>query len=369
VIVDEAHRGTQNEDGDIYGRIEAAAKGAQILLVSATPFQLSTTGVKTMLKIGGGDFDSDPIEKLSKQLRDALSASGEGDSSLLKSQELIEAGRKAHKAISEHLVPLTGISLPDHPELVATNIKLGKWDLAYSVARVLPELAGTRSSSAYQLGLTSCSEAVWSGEWSKQLERLEAEGPDEIRDLLALLRERLGEGSHHPKVKATVDWVLGQVLGGNHAVIFVHWHKSAVVLKDALVAAGLSEGSVVQPGKGILPKRMVRTFRDPKASPVVLILTDRFSESIDLDGGDPALVHHDLTWNPMRLPQRWGRLVRLGTGFREVPPERIFVPVLDVEVDRRLWRVNKGRATIADRIIPADAVAEDKFETLANSGW
>lgn len=30
----------------------------------------------------------------------------------------------------------------------------------------------------------------------------------------------------------------------------------------------------------------------------MLVLPDRFSESIDLDGGNPSTDHHDLTWNP-----------------------------------------------------------------------
>jgi hypothetical protein len=40
------------------------------------------------------------------------------------------------------------------------------------------------------------------------------------------------------------------------------------------------------------------------------------SESIDLDGGKPIVIHHDLAWSPVRWTHRMGRVARASTGFK-----------------------------------------------------
>lgn len=87
---------------------------------------------------------------------------------------------------------------------------------------------------------------------------------------------------------------------------------------------------------------------------------DRFSESIDLDGGRPCLVHHDLPWNPARISQRWGRVVRASTGFATVAPEDIYIPVLDTEVDRSLYETVRGRAEIGSILLPRGSAFDDE---------
>jgi len=63
VIIDEAHRGLQAE-GDLHQEIEAWAKGCHVLLVTATPFQLSSQGLLTMLAVGrtGDDRGKTAVE-------------------------------------------------------------------------------------------------------------------------------------------------------------------------------------------------------------------------------------------------------------------------------------------------------------------
>lgn len=45
-------------------------------------------------------------------------------------------------------------------------------------------------------------------------------------------------------------------------------------------------------------------------------------------------------------------MVRICTGFQPIPPERIFLPILDVEVDHRLARVVTGRRDLARLVLP-----------------
>ncbi|HET6779310.1 MAG TPA: helicase-related protein [Gemmatimonadales bacterium] len=82
-----------------------------------------------------------------------------------------------------------------------------------------------------------------------------------------------------------------------------------------------------------LPRELVlRTFRDGALShgPRHLIVTDVAAEGLDLQRA-ARVVHYDLPWTPMKLEQREGRTVRLGSPHREVEVLR-FAP--HPELDR-----------------------------------
>lgn len=188
-----------------------------------------------------------------------------------------------------------------------------------------------------------------------------------MRAFLDQLIERLGTGTTHPKVAATVDWVKTQVAEGRHVVVFTSWLPTRDAIGQALIAAGVEDVSAPTGSKSI-PKQIEARFKaSASGQPVVLVLTDRFSESIDLDGGEPSIVHHDLAWNPVRLTQRWGRVVRIRTGFQPVPADRIFLPVLDVEVDRRLARVVTGRRDLAGLVVPESSETAADAWTMPDS--
>lgn len=88
----------------------------------------------------------------------------------------------------------------------------------------------------------------------------------------------------------------------------------------------LGTDNVCAPESAAQLKRVKARFREPKGAPLVLVVRDNLSESIDLDGGRPCLVHHDLTWNPARMAQRYGRVVRICSGFQPVSPRGPLLP-------------------------------------------
>ncbi len=73
-------------------------------------------------------------------------------------------------------------------------------------------------------------------------------------------------------------------------------------------------------------------------------------------------MHHDLPWTPARVTQRWGRVVRAGSQFASVKPQDIYVPVVDVDADRRLFDTVKTRAALGDLLLPRE-VLTDKQDT------
>ncbi len=172
--------------------------------------------------------------------------------------------------------------------------------------------------------------------------------------LASELELALGEGSAHPKVRATVEWVSQKVWCCRHVLVFCVFAATRRALATALKDE-LGEERVVAPEGDKIPGHKKAAFRkQPRSADaaIVLVLQDRFSESIDLDGGNPCLVHHDLPWNPARLSQRWGRAVRASSGFQPIAPEDIYVPVLDTEVDRRLCETVRGRWEMGDLLLP-----------------
>jgi len=57
---------------------------------------------------------------------------------------------------------------------------------------------------------------------------------------------------------------------------------------------------------------LVTLFNSQRNNAVVLVTTDRLSESVDLHKRCNTLIHFDLAWSPLRMMQRVGRLWRYG---------------------------------------------------------
>jgi hypothetical protein len=358
VIVDEAHRGLQRST-DVYKDLLTTAAGAKLLLVSATPFQMSTAGLTSMLRLGTGidEHDAHALATYGRSVTAVLRAFDRDPKSADVEQAADVADHlkdAAATALQSHLLPQTKMTSQPPPDLKFACIPLGSWATAYHVARVLPELVGKGKNDSFQRGLVSSSETVWNNPvMGDTLDKLLGGSDPDICAFLEMLDARLGHGIDHPKVKATTDWVVSQVHEGHHVIVFTVWKQTQKTLHETL-AKRLGDDTVTGPVKGTIPDVFQkRVSEPPDGSPVVLVLTDRFSESIDLDGGCPSLVHHDLSWNPVRVTQRWGRVVRVRTGFEPIPPERIYIPVLDTEVDRRVARTVRGRTNLVSLMVPA----------------
>ena len=357
VIVDEAHRGLQHNTG-VYKKLLITAAEAKLLLVSATPFQMSTAGLTSMLGLGTGidQLDALALATYGKSVTAVLRAFDRDPKSADVGQAADVAAHlkdAAATALQSHLLPRTKMKGQPPPVPKFEYVPLGTWATGYHVARVLPELVGEGKNDSFQRGLVSSSETVWNNPvMSECLKELQRISDPRIRAFLGALDERLGHGADHPKVAATTDWVVSQVEDGHHVIVFTVWKETQKTLHKTL-AKRLGDDTVTGPVKGTIPDVFRTRVSEPDGSPVVLVLTDRFSESIDLDGGCPSLVHHDLSWNPVRITQRWGRVVRVRTGFEPIPPERIYIPVLDTEVDRRVARTVQGRTNLVSLMVPA----------------
>lgn len=153
----------------------------------------------------------------------------------------------------------------------------------------------------------------------------------DVQDLPALgrLQERLGshdgEACASDRKAATVSELLSD---GRVSIVFVTHRETVVHLRDALAERGVRSvgwctGSSAGVGPSRVPRRAVLAALDPAVRDArlpdvrVLIATDVAAEGLNLQRAE-RIVHYDLPWTPMRLRQREGRALRLGSLHRSV---------------------------------------------------
>jgi hypothetical protein len=364
VIVDEAHRGLQHQGG-FHDRLSEWKDAGRLMLVTATPFQMSMTGLTTMLQVGHvekADLEAlrDYGKAASAAIRHNLETGADPDPE--HREQIHELSTQAGAVLAGYrgTVSLTAVlGIPraprlDDPASLHRVPATGEWRDAFEVARLVPDLVGVHNGDAFQRRLVSSSEAFWCGAAGTTLTEL-ASGDRRIATFARHLKAGLGKGTQHPKVARTVEQAASWASdpGAWHVLVFCVWDETAAVIEEALSKLPRRPFDVERPDK-IVPETLKQRLADPPSvasPPVVVVLQDRFSESIDLDGGRPCLIHHDLPWNPARIRQRWGRVVRASSGFKPVPADRIHVPVLDVHTDNRLLDTVLHRAEIGDRIL------------------
>lgn len=139
-------------------------------------------------------------------------------------------------------------------------------------------------------------------------------------------------------------------------IVFTSRRETVRYLRDRLgpPAPAWCTGTRAGLGRCPMPRAIVLGwFREGAGSPPppdtrVLLVTDVAAEGLDLQRA-ARVVHYDLPWTPMRIEQREGRAVRLGSLHREVEVVTFRPPVL---VERALGIT---RALAAKARLPAAA--------------
>lgn len=361
VVIDEAHRGLSNEETVAFQAIQPLVQGTRVLLVTATPLQISPAGFLSMLTLGLDGSKKEkllpPIKAYAKKVQRILSLwSDDADTSEMEKE--LRALRPAFDSalVAYRLPPYPDYDEENIPKLRADRIDLSgaaAWLRAYHVSQVIPELLSDGKGDMFQRRLVSCSEAFWGGHAGKILEE-QAEQHPALRALADQLKRRLGIGHGHPKIEATSSWVANRVTSRRHVLIFCIFQETQKELCRRLSRL-LGEHAVACPDEQVRGEWLDRFRQKPSGAvkPLVLIARDNLSESIDLDGGRPCIVHHDLPWNPARIQQRYGRVVRISTGFQRIMPADVYIPVLDTEIDCRMFETLVHRCELIHRLLPS----------------
>ncbi len=213
----------------------------------------------------------------------------------------------------------------------------GRWSLALQVLRkrMLSSLPAFASSFQALLRALRCPQPT------ETIAEQEADGQepwsDSARNLLLLaqrhqlpLWQRLDQVNRcleqvrsadallmGSRLKALISWIVSrkQVLGTEKILVFTEFSDSQRALVLGLAQCGLPEGSVAGLDSSAPAGRRTDTlnrFCDPDDPLRVLVTTDVASEGLNLQEACRCVVHLDLPWNPGRLIQRTGRVLRRG---------------------------------------------------------
>lgn len=386
VIVDEAHRGLHSDTRRRQG-IAQVARGARVLLVTATPFQLTGAGLESFLSIAGSLTPPQRrhMEQLSKGMVDYLTAMHHAEKEADSDQQLIWEASVAEKrdaltAIANRARPtLNALFMPPFPTQAVYGaardalaraplpaspnwIELDQWALAYHAARVLPVIwpadqrgdAGVQESAGHIRNSDSCmrmlasSYSAWKGHAA--VRNATRRDPEHVEPLVAAVT-----AGTHPKVAATRDLAVEALLDGSHVLIFCVYRETQTELQTVIQAAvhahsRLGGHRVAAPTTHQQAKRCLEDYFGSQQKPSgVMIVRDNLSEAIDLDGGQPVVIHHDLFWSPVRWEQRMGRVVRASTGFQ--PAKAVKVPLLRTDNELRMWETLHRRLQLSVGVI------------------
>jgi superfamily II DNA or RNA helicase len=381
IVVDEAHRGMEDSDSDTFDRISDLAADGRVLLVTATPFQLSASGLAQMLEIatrkaqkaGALQLDRNAIELYGEALVAVLQAarrlSQDPSSSRLKllldeANQREEAARPRKDAtLAGHMMSAFDAARIGMPKPVVPHVHQSEieptidWRTFYHVARILPEFTAAdqkaQSSDSYVRMLGSSHEAFRDTHVLNTFAIANSASP--LVD--ALERATSSEATMHPKVEATARWVADRLAMNRHVLVFCVFKATQKGLVEAIRTLLPNGADVAQAETAAQATQLHRRqFCFPAADgvrPLALVVRDNLSEAIDLDGGEPCVVHHDLTWNPARFAQRMGRITRASSNFWTPALEDIFIPVLNLGLDQRLYHTMMNRAQLADQVVSA----------------
>jgi superfamily II DNA or RNA helicase len=364
VVVDESHR-FRNRQTRRYAHLARWLVGRPALLVTATPIvnRLSDLGHQLLLGVRDDALVMDGVVSLRLALASGCPAPALGQL-VVENQGMEDTRPRRVTTISS--------PAPDECGAVASSVELlsqlrlsSSESIAALVRGVLLRAAGSSPAALvatlqrYRRLLLHARDALQAGHsmersalrrftaelgdqlvWWEMLPCNEASSDLELTDILALESIIPAAAAALERRDAKLDRLRELLIEEKPALVFTASRDTVRYIRERLSdlrlawCTGNRAGLATTP----LPRRIVLGwFREGvEAGPVPrhLVVTDVAAEGLDLQRA-ARVVHYDLPWTPMRLEQREGRAVRLGSRHSEVEVVR-FAPVPVLERSLRL---------------------------------
>jgi superfamily II DNA or RNA helicase len=381
VVIDESHH-FRNPATRRYGHIAPWLIGRPALLLTATPIVNRLEDLAHQLLLGMRDdaLLADGVVSLRMLLRSGGSSPGLG-------RVVIESPRPPAGTPER----IEHVSLPDDSEATNLHDALDRIErlrlsrapsVAALVRSVLRRAAGSSPAALlgalrrYRTLLLHARDALqagrpvgradirrFTGELEEQLvwwELLPAGAAALELDLtdLAVIDGAIratARSVEHPDAK--VDRLRNLLADGRPSLVFVARRETVRYLRDRLSECAVAWCTGERAGMGLstLPRSAVLSwFRGAEGAAMApkgarhLLVTDVAAEGLDLQRAS-RVIHYDLPWTPMRLEQREGRAVRLGSIHGEVEVVR-FAPPPELETALRLSQTLARKAKLPGRI-------------------
>ena len=192
-----------------------------------------------------------------------------------------------------------------------------------------------------------------------------------LHDLVALARD-----SGDPKLRALQDWLA--TVAGERVVLFTQFRDTAEYLYSKLQstrrAALITGDSARLGGRPASRMAVIDSFApranqaaDPLIATDLLICTDVLAEGMNLqDAG--VIVNYDLTWNPVTMLQRVGRIDRIGSPHQAIQVASI-LPDRSLEYWLGLVATIERKLRAIERTVGQDSavLARDSCSALRNA--
>jgi superfamily II DNA or RNA helicase len=344
VIVDEAHR-FRNPAARRYRHTARWLLGRRVLLVTATPVVNRLTDLLHQLLLGVRD---DVLAAEGVASLRALLGGGQGSPALAKvviesapaeghrptrSSVVSRADPGESKAAEAALASLDRLrlsGLPGTAALVRTVLRRAAASspaaLSAALRRYRNLLLHARDAASAGRPLDRAAIHRFTGELDEQLvwwELMPATGDpnDLFLGDLDVMNEVLRAATHaEESADGKVERLRRLLADGRPTLVFTSRRETVRYLRDRLAPPAAAWCTGIRAGLGScpLPRATVlgwfrETGRSPADPPVRhLIATDVAAEGLDLQRA-ARVVHYDLPWTAMRLEQREGRAVRLGS--------------------------------------------------------
>lgn len=384
VVIDESHR-FRNPDTRRYAHVAPWLVGRRVLLLSATPVvnRLGDLAAQLLLAVRDDALAARGCPSLGRALGGAVTPPALGDLVLCRphppgapASRVTDVSVPLSEAESRFLAAVESLRLSQAPG-VAALIRtvflraLGSSPAALAGALERYELLLHHAAAAARSGRRLGRRAIrlFTGADREQLafwELLpEVAGPvDLVLDDRAALATLLGEVRAYARGPNQKSGSLRDLVAdGDTTVVFTASRDSLVWLRRQLsdLRPAWVSGSDAGIGTTCLARVDVLSWFRPVAEtavgqpigngresgPRLLLATDVAAEGLDLQGAG-RVVHFDLPWTSVRLDQRSGRALRLGSARPVVEIVR-FVPPPGVEARLRQLERLAGKRRLASR--------------------
>ena len=356
VIVDESHH-FRNPHTHRYRHVAPWLVGRPTLLVTATPVvnRLEDLAHQLLLGVRDDALLADGVISL-----EAALSLGEGATALarlvieepsvdgrpVRLARVSPADQRECRAAAEAIGWIDRLSLSCHPPTAAlVRGTLGRAAgsspaaLRGALRRYRTLLLHARDAARSGRTLSRFELRRFAGELQDQMvlwELLPESGAGIDLDLTDLERtdvaiEAAAQASQAPDAK--LERLQSILSDGRPTIVFVSRRETVRYLRERLAGPPIAWCTGERAGLGptAVPRAAVlgwfRSGGSPPVGPdpVCLVVTDVAAEGLDLQRA-ARVVHYDLPWTPMRLEQREGRAVRLGSAHDEVEVVRFALP-------------------------------------------
>ena len=377
VLIDEAHR-FRHPHIRRYRRVAPWLVGRRVLLISATPIVNRLEDLLHLLLLAVRDdvLQADGIPSLREHLvRGAGSAAlgrviveGRGDDDQPRRVGTASVPtQREDTAAADGLSALAELRLSRHPATAALIRSVLHRAAASSPAALAAALRRFRSLLLQARDARAAGHSLSRRELRRFTGKLEDQlvwwellpgGSGELElelDDLAAIDTALAAGAAAGAIADDkVERLRTLLADGMPSLIFTASRDTVRYLRDRLCDLPLAwcTGARAGLGHAVLPRRVVLGwFREGTDADHVrphrarhLIVTDVAAEGLDLQRA-ARVVHYDLPWTPMRLDQREGRAVRLGSSHGTVSVVR-FTPPGPLDRTLRLERTLARKAAL-----------------------